>query len=292
MVQRRGLPGPRSGSWMAALIVGGGTVLSAMWLILIARYVHGGPGWDNLMASHPTDFAVFLAASAAPLAALWLIVGALLHVLALGGMRAAIRDTERQALRTSGDIESLIRTSIEMQEQARRQSFLNGAEMAIKDLNSQAGLIAGRIDILSAQETEYLWALNAAGDPWAFCHAVLERTRHDSGFMELMARRVADDDVSSAALQRFLRRYDRLVTLAQDHDADRLVREVLEDGPMDRLYVVFQAVSGRVQALLDQGSLAEPHDRGQGDWPSEPFGGPALRMAGQDADQDFHAQAE
>ncbi|MBB4284838.1 hypothetical protein [Roseospira goensis] len=221
-----------------------------MWLLLVRAYVAAGPGWANLLDSHPTDFALFLASATAPLAAVWLVAAFILNGVALARTQDAVRAMQRQALRTSGEIEALVRTSIEMQEQARRQSFLNGAELALKDLNSQAGMITGRLGVLSADETEYLWALNAAGDPWAFCHALLERSELEDDFIELVAHRVAGDEVASAGLQRFLRRYERLLALAKEYDADKLVREVLEDGPLDRLHALFQAVSARVQALV------------------------------------------
>lgn len=254
-MQRRTSSASRLGSLPTVLIPGIGGVLSVVWLFLVIVNTGSDAGWDTLAGSHPADFAIFLAAASAPLAALWLVVGVALLGVALGRMQTAIVETQRQSVRTSGEIEALIRTSIEMQELARRQSFLNGAEMAIKDLNSQAGLIAGRLDILSAQETEYLWALNAAGDPWAFAHALLDRTRRDADFLDLVAHRVAEDDVASAGLQRFLRRYDRLVSLAKQHDTDRLVREVLEDGPMDRLHAIFEQVSAQVQYLLESGAI-------------------------------------
>lgn len=257
MARRRPLSGSLLQSWPTLAVAGVATLGSLLWLDLIQRYVNTGPGWDNLLQSHPTDFALFLAAASAPLAVLWLVAGFVFIALAQVRMQTAVQDTQRQLARSSGEIEALIRTNIEMQEQARRQSFLNGAEMAIKDLNSQAGLIAGRLGILSTEETEYLWALNAAGDPWAFCHALLERAQRDQTFPELMAHRVATDEVASAGLQRFLRRYDHLVSLAKNHDADRLVREVLEDGPMDHLYALFQRVSHRVQDLLDIGGGAQ-----------------------------------
>jgi len=247
---------------VSAITVGAAGLVSLIWLGLVQRYVAQGPGWENLLASHPTDFAVFMASVGAPLACVWLV--AVFALLAVGQRRLqqALQRAQWQAGRTTEEIEALVRTSIEMQEQARRQSFLNGADLALKDLNSQAGMIVGRLGVLGAEETEYLWALNAAGDPWAFCHALLERSVA-TGFVDDFAGRVVDDEVALAGLYRFLRRYERLLALAKEYDADKLVREVLEDGPLDRVHALFQAVAGAVQARLGP--------------PSEP---PPLEMAG------------
>jgi len=252
---------PESGDSVvpSVAIFGVAIILSLGWILMIRDYIQSGPGWAGLMAGPPTDVALFLAATTAPLAAIWLAAVFLLVSLAMTRTHRAVRAIQRQALRTSGEIEALVRTSIEMQEQARRQSFLNGVELALKDLNSQAGMLTGRLGVLSTEETEYLWALNAAGDPWAFCHALLERSEIDETFIDLMAERIAADDVASAALQRFLRRYERLLALAKDYDADKLVREVLEDGPLDRLYFLFRTVSGYVQAIV-----APPESAGDG----------------------------
>lgn len=253
------------------------------WLVLINNYIRTGPGWDGLMASPPTELALFLAAGTAPLAAIWLAAAFILVGLAMTRTHQTVRAIQRQALRTTEEIESLVRTSIEMQEQARRQSFLNGVELALKDLNSQAGMITGRLGVLSTEDTEYLWALNAAGDPWAFCHALLERSELDETFVDLMAERIAGDGVASAGLQRFLRRYERLLTLAKDYDADKLVREVLEDGPLDRLYGVFRTVSDHVQDLVG------PPPQTVGSGPVEPFGPQDPGFRGPDEAHDHEA---
>jgi len=246
--------------------------LSVAWIAVIWDYVSRTPGWDALQTAPPVEFATFLASVAAPLAALWLVAAFLLTALALFQTQTDVRATQRQALRTTQEIEALVRTSIEMQEQARRQSFLNGAELALKDLNSQAGMITARLGVLAAEETEYLWALNAAGDPWAFCHALLERSELQNDFVDLVAHRVAGDEVASAALQRFLRRYERLLALTKQYDADKLVREVLEDGPLDRLYTLFQLVSTHVQRLVTP-IAPPPEDDGQDHWesPVDPY---------------------
>ncbi|WP_299438887.1 hypothetical protein [uncultured Rhodospira sp.] len=260
------------------------SVLSLGWILMIRDYIQSGPGWDGLMSGPPTDVALFLAATTAPLAAIWLAAVFLLVSLAMTRTHRAVRAIQRQALRTSGEIEALVRTSIEMQEQARRQSFLNGVELTLKDLNSQAGMLTGRLGVLSTEETEYLWALNAAGDPWAFCHALLERSEVDETFVDLLAERIAADDVASAGLQRFLRRYERLLALARDCDADKLVREVLEDGPLDRLYILFRAVSDYVQSMV--APPASVGDGPDGRPPDDGFAGyrPAPDQPGPDED--------
>jgi hypothetical protein len=247
-------------------------LLSVAWTGLVWRYVGADAGWAALRAAPPETMAVFLAATAGPLAALWLVAAFILTALALFQTQADVRLTLRQTTRTTDEIEALVRTSIEMQEQSRRQSFLNGVELALKDLNSQAGMITGRLGVLSAEETEYLWALNAAGDPWAFCHALLERSELEDDFIDLVAHRVAGDEVASAGLHRFLRRYERLLALAKEYDVDKLVREVLEDGPLDRLYTLFQVVSARVQAMM---APVPPSGRrpGSGDGADGGYGG-------------------
>jgi len=233
----------------SAITFGVTGLLSLVWLGLVHRYVSDGPGWENLLASHPTDFSVFLAAVGAPLGALWLVAAFVLLAIGQGRLQAALVRAHWQAGRTTEEIEALVRTSIEMQEQARRQSFLSGVDLALKDLNSQAGMIVGRLGILAAEDTEYLWALNAAGDPWAFCHALLERSIAP-GFVEDVADRVVGDEVALAGLHRFLRRYERLLALAREYDADKLVCEVLEDGPLDRVHALFRTIAWSVQARL------------------------------------------
>ncbi|MBB4265999.1 hypothetical protein [Roseospira visakhapatnamensis] len=238
--------GPTPASLLTLAAAG---LASLVWLGLVHRYVADGPGWGQVMASHPTDFAVFLASIGAPLAAVWLIAAFVLLALGQRRLQEAVLQAQWQAGRTAGDIEALVRTSIEMQEQARRQSFLNGADLALKDLNSQAGMLIGRLGVLGAEDTEYLWALHAAGDPWAFCHAILERSVAER-FVDDLADRVINDEVALGGLYRFLRRYDRLSALAKEYDADKLVREVLEDSPLDRVHALFQAVAAVVHQRL------------------------------------------
>lgn len=282
-------PGGRGQGLSTPVTLGIAALLSLAWLWMVRDYLVSGPGWTLLADAPPTDVALVLAAVSAPLAAIWLIAGLIVNALALMRTQDAVRLTQRQTLRTSGEIGALIRTNIEMQEQARRQSFLNGVELALKDLNSQAGMITGRLGVLSADETEYLWALNAAGDPWAFCHALLARSEFEPGFADVVADRVATDEVASAGLQRFLRRYERVLALAREYDADQLVREVLEDGPLDRLHALFCDVSSRVQARVAPtgGDVAGDRDRGSAHDRGDPAVADGLIRDGGDYGEDW-----
>jgi len=276
-VKRRSIPGAPAWGVSSGIILGVAGVLSLVWLGTVNAYVTSGPGWTNLVSSHPTDFAVFLAAVGVPVGVLWLAAGALMLARGQRQVQGALLRAQGQAQRTTGEIEALVRTSIEMQELARRQSFLNGADLALKDLNSQAGMIISRLGLLDADATEYLWAMNAAGDPWAFCHALVERSAVP-GFVDDLAGQVIGDEVALGAMHRFLRRYERLLALAKEYDADKLLRDVLEDGPLDRVYAVFRAVAGIVQVRLvptpdwsAEGTEAPPYaGDGAVPWDDEP----------------------
>lgn len=223
--------------------------LSSVWLGTAFLYVGSRMSWDAFLALPPPDLALYLCAVFGPLAALWLILG-FFYIAAQGQRQEQVLQTlAGQARRNAEQTEAQVRTLIEMQAESRRRSMLGGMDLVIKDMNGQAALLAERLGMVSEPEADSLWARTVSGDLWAFAHAFLIRAAAYPDFADMLAERLAGDQVCSAALQTFLRRYDQLSEGFRENEADRLMRQVLEDGPLARLQVLFADVNARAIRL-------------------------------------------
>lgn len=245
---------------------------TSIWLGGAIVYISSALGWGALLALPPSDLALVVTGTFGPLAALWLVVAfvqqgflAHRHERILGLMLAQHR-------RASDQIEAQVRTLIQMQGESRRRSVIDGMDLILKDLNGQASVLAERLGMVTPDEADTLWARTVSGDVWAFAYAFLTRAAAYPEFPDLLAERLAADDISSAALQIYLRRYDHLLESFKANDADRLAREVLEDGPLARLHSLFGDVNARAVRL--RGARQVPLPRLEHDLPAQPFPAP------------------
>lgn len=244
--------------------------VSSIWLGTVVLYISSTMGWEGVLTLPPTELALYLAATFGPLAALWLIIG-FFYIASQGQRQEQVLQTlASQARRNAEQTEAQVRTLIEMQAESRRRSMLGGMDLVIKDMNGQAALLAERLGMVSEPEADGLWARTVSGDLWAFAHAFLIRAAAYPDFADMLAERLAGDTVCSGALQTFLRRYDQLSDGFRENEADRLMRQVLEDGPLARLQVLFADVNARAVRLRMEwaaptGTWAEPEPAGLAD---------------------------
>lgn len=235
-------------------------VLTSAWLGGALVYVSRSLGWGALMDLPPTDMALLVFAVLGPLAALWLVVGFIQNALGTHRQERVLQTLAAQARQTAGQTEGQVRTLIQMQQESRRRSLIDGMDLVLKDLNGQAATLAERLGMVSQDEADTLWARTVSGDVWAFAYAFLTRAAAYPEFPDLLAERLAQDDISASALQIFRRRYDMLVTSFEHADADKVVRSVLEDGPLARLHDLFIAVDERATRLRLGGGWAPTPD--------------------------------
>lgn len=228
-------------------------VLTSAWLGGALIYVSRSLGWGTLFTLPPADMAVFVFAVLGPVGALWLIVGFIQGGLASHRQEKVLRTLAHQARQTAGQTEGQVRTLIQMQQESRRRSLIDGMDLVLKDLNGQAATLAERLGMVSHDEADTLWARTVSGDVWAFAYAFLTRAAAYPEFPDLLAERLAQDDISTSALQIFRRRYDMLVASFEHNDADKVVRAVLEDGPLSRLSDLFASVDERATRLRVEG---------------------------------------
>lgn len=213
---------------------------------------------EGLAALTPSETAAVLAALAAPPAVLWL-------GLAVGASAVSARRSERalravlfHTRRATEQAEVQVRTLLQMQEDTRRRRMLEGLDEALADMRGSLAVVAERTGLLSAEETELTWARTAAGDRWAFANAFLTPWAYQQDLPEILGERVAQAPEAAVALQTYLRRWRRLLAVLKENEADKLLRETLEDGPADRLLAFLLRVETTAVGLMSGGDGDAP----------------------------------
>ncbi|EKV28618.1 hypothetical protein C882_0829 [Caenispirillum salinarum AK4] len=197
-----------------------------------------------------------LAAVAAPPAILWLALTVWTAAVTARRSERAMRAVLHHTRRSTEQSEVQVRTLLQMQEDSRRARMLEGLDEALADLRCSLALIAERTGLLSADDTELAWARTAAGDRWAFANAFLTPWAYQPDLPEILGERVAQAPEAAAALQTYLRRWRRLLAVLSENEADKLLRETLEDGPADRLYTFLLRVEQSAVGVMQNGEPA------------------------------------
>jgi hypothetical protein len=213
-----------------------------------------------------------LAAVAAPPTILWLALT--VWTAAVTGRRSerAMRAVLHHTRRSTEQSEVQVRTLLQMQEDSRRARMLEGLDEALADLRCSLALIAERTGLISADDTELAWARTAAGDRWAFANAFLTPWAYQPDLPEILGERVAHAPEAAAALQTYLRRWRRLLAVLSENEADKLLRETLEDGPADRLFAFLLRVEGAALAIMQDGGAPSGGGSGPSAGPSNGSG--------------------
>lgn len=239
---------PGESSMPATLIVVALTsVLTVLWVLGAWQALMPGEGFGVLT---PSESAAVLAALAAPPAVLWL--GLAVGAAAMSARRSerALRAVLHHTRRATEQSEVQVRTLLQMQEDTRRRRMLEGLDEALADMRGSLALIAERTGLLSQEDTELTWARTAAGDRWAFANAFLTPWAYQPDLPEIVGERVAQAPEAAAALQAYLRRWRRLLAVLKENEADKLLRETLEDGPADRLSTFLAGVEKTAVGLM------------------------------------------
>ncbi|MBK5952562.1 hypothetical protein CCR92_00880, partial [Rhodospirillum rubrum] len=258
-------------------------LLSLSWIAAFVALVLPGAEEAGLAAMAPVDIASMMAAAIVPVGILWLCAAA-------GSALAVIRADRRAApagaqARRTEDIDTIARTLVLLEEQARRRAFLEGLDLTLKDMSSHLALLMRRLGMIEREEVETLWALYAAGNPWAFPEMLLIRMGSPGpAVVRALAERLANDSPSAAALQRFLRRHAMVCRLSQDQGEDKLLGEILTDGPLGQVAGLLDSVNQRLPgqtpaAEIAPGRAADPAEAPSRPAVPPPFTGPSTQSA-------------
>ncbi|MGB1026824.1 MAG: hypothetical protein ACPGYL_09740, partial [Rhodospirillaceae bacterium] len=193
------------------------------------------------------DVLIPIAAAFGPVAAVFMIIAVIQGALAAARAERGVRSASQQARRAADESEVLTRTLIQMQEQARTRAFLDATDLVLKDLNAHLGVLLSRGRLVDREDGETLWALTAAGNPWAISQEIVDRLGGDAANRSAAAWHFAEDQEACAAIQRFLRRYDDFMGKAREADGREIVITLLEDGPMDRVRMILADVSQQLE---------------------------------------------
>lgn len=233
-------------------------LLTSLWLGGAAVYISSLVGWDSLMLLPPSDMAVFVAGTFGPVVALWLLVGFVNMAVSGHRQEHVLNTLAQQARHTSDHVEAQVRTLLQIQADSRRRAAVEGMELALRDLNAHASLLAERLGMISTAEAETLWGRTVSGDVWAFAQAFLVRAVAYPEFAGMLAERILGDPVSAQALHCFIRRCEALRHEVQEHDLHPLFGQVIEEGPLARLHTLFLDITDRVEILRDVRSSSVP----------------------------------
>ncbi|NKB44464.1 MAG: hypothetical protein GKS03_09330 [Alphaproteobacteria bacterium] len=207
------------------------------WLVLCFAYLTR-LGWDGLMSLEPGALAATLAAAAGPPVALWLILVVTAQRQELADLRRAVLDFGLAMRRGQDHAETHGRALLEVSAASRRQAAQDGLVVALDDLASHASVVAERLGVLDVDGLARAWERYGAGDGWALLRPFLDRAAAEKDFGSRLAEALKGDAVSQLAAGAFMRRLD-LMRGDGTANEQRLIREILEDGPVAQVGRLF-----------------------------------------------------
>lgn len=216
--------------------------VSVAWIGFAVLYLRGVSG--GLRALSPTEAAALFAGVGGPLAGLWLFIAVNEQRRRLSLMSRALNEMLAQHRHTLQIAETQTRTLVAFQSQAARTEGGETRRFALQDMASSAAVLAERLGVIRREDLDVTWARFGSGDVAAFVNPFLHFAVSHPEISTRLAEAVARDPLAATALQAYVRRFERLVSAADD----RVVRDVLEEGPLGRAFRLFKPAAGGMEA--------------------------------------------
>lgn len=222
------------------------------WLVLCSAYL-SRLGWDGLMSLEPGALAASLAAAVGPPVALWLILVVTAQRQELEGLRRAVLDFGLAIRRGQDHAETQGRALLEVSAASRRQAAQDGLSVALDDLASNASVVAERLGVLDADGLSLAWQRYGFGDRWALLRPFLDRAAAESDFNSRLAEALEGDSISQLAAGAYIRRLGLLRADSGIPGEQKLIHEILEDGPVAQVGRLFASDSVVAEESPDPG---------------------------------------
>ncbi|MEQ9445667.1 MAG: hypothetical protein RJS98_08890 [Rhodospirillaceae bacterium] len=218
------------------------------WVVLCFGYLNR-LGWDGLLSLDPGPLAATLAAGAGPPVALWLILMVIGQRQELADLQKGLVDFALVLRRGQDQAEINGRALLELTAASHRSAAQDGLALILDDITSHAAVVAERLGVLDPDGIDMAWARYGAGDRWALIRPFLDRSLAEDDFESRLRMALNDDVQSRLAADAFLRRLEMLRSKDGLPHAQKMIQEVLEDGPMAQVARFFQQTSGGLGEL-------------------------------------------
>jgi hypothetical protein len=232
---------------------------SAAWLVFSGLYVRS-LGHDLLTLS-PTEAAGLFAGIGGPLAALWLFLAVSEQRYRINRLNQGLSEIMSQHRHALQLAETQTRALVAFQAQAERAQAADARALVLRDLASSAAVLAERLGVIRREDVDVAWARFGSGDTSAFVQPFLNYIVSHPEIGERLAEVVVRDPVAAMALRSYVWRFDKLTATLDD----KLVRDVLEEGPLGRAFRLFKPAAEVTETAAHKGSTdtfaeAEPAD--------------------------------
>ena len=217
-----------------------GLGLTVGWLLLMSLYIGSTIGWRNL-ADAPMDLmGNFLEGAFAPLAFLWLVIGYFLQKKEITQNTAAIK-LQHVEIQKSAEQAVIQSEAIRATERhARKQSFLQTAEVVRRQLGGIAGFLflssqaAGGQGLVSQEKIAEMWGKISGEDPEGFTRSLLQ-LRFQKG-PAYAYKLLYGTEIRTRHSKSFIACFERLLKLADESDPDGIIKDALLGTASGRMY--------------------------------------------------------
>ena len=202
-----------------------GVILTFAWLLLCYAYVEVSVGWDQFRHLSADQVGNFLQGAFAPLAFLWLVIGAFLQQRELSQNTEVLRMSVQQS-----EIQSEKMAANEMH--ARQETFLRisqhvnlqlGTIMGFLFISSQSALADGTV---TNEEQSRLFEQLGQGDPQVFSRKMIETRLRVQDEAERF-RLFYGTPVRARHTNNFIYTFERLIARAREVDPDGMICDAL-----------------------------------------------------------------
>ncbi|MDR1008776.1 MAG: hypothetical protein LBL52_00810 [Rickettsiales bacterium] len=221
------------------------TAAGAAWVWCIGKPLFDKMGEPIIL----TDAAYVALAIVLPLIFLAMIGIAALAIGAAVMNRRAMLGILRANRASLDGLQVVSRQLIEVRKLGASAQFMQFLPMALNDVSASLAEVLLKADL--ASEVVLFDALSKEGEARlaAVTGVLLSLRSQTPHFDEVLRRRIAKDEIVRGAIAVFEDKYLRLAKALRDHDSDKILERIVEEGPLGRTHLIIaRAAKAAVEA--------------------------------------------
>lgn len=133
-------------------------------------------------------------------------------------------------------------------EQDNKNAFeMSRFDLLLADLNELLSDFIARQRMASEEQIEYLWTKVQNGGKWSFGKVIIENFNRQPNFKQKVLVNVLADNVLAGIVLEFCARYQKIVSLLEKYDKEKVFLDMIETGVMGKVFAIMSPISSELR---------------------------------------------
>lgn len=193
------------------------------------------------------DLLIYLTIIVLPILSIWLIFAHINSYLTNRNGSKKMNCLFDQMKRNQDYSDLIARILIECEQNLRSGFILNRFDIFISEVNELISEILSRSKLISEQKLHDAWETAKNGEKWGLSKLIIDLNNKSITFNSDIITAAREDNVMSGTLLEFCARYQKLLTILEKHDKEKVFLDIVETGVLGKVFSIFAPIAETIK---------------------------------------------